>query len=124
MSVVERMRLAEDYLDLRAPLAALEALRPVEDELSGVVSGELLLARAYFASAQLGRAEQAFRRVIELDPVNDFAYFALGRTLERQSRPGEALRHFRIAAAMNPCEEYRERLDLVETRSAPTPDGL
>lgn len=116
------MRMAEDYLDLRAPLAALEALRPVEDELTGVVSGELLLARGYFASAQLGRAELAFRRVIELDPVNDFAHFALGRTLERQSRHDDARRHYRIAASMNPCAEYRQRLDLVEARPAPAPD--
>lgn len=122
MSVIERMRLAEDYLDLRAPLAALETLRPVEDELAGVVSGELLLARGYYASAQLARAERAFRRVIELDPVNDYAHFALGRTLERQSRHDEARRHYRIATAMNPCAEYRQRLDITERRSAPMQD--
>lgn len=121
MSVIERVRLAETYLDQKAPLAALETLHPVEDELAGVVAGELLLARGYFGSAQLSRAEEAFRRVIELDPVDDYAHFALGRTLERQGRREEAIGYYRMAVAMNPRPEYRERLDVLDTAAGPDP---
>ena len=60
----------------------------------------LLLARAYYHSAQLSEAEAEFRAVTELDPVEDYAWFCLGRTLERQSRRGEAATCFRIASAM------------------------
>lgn len=118
MSVIERMRLAESYLEQKAPLAALETLRPVEDELAGVVSGELLLARGYFASAQLSRAEEAFRRVLELDPVDEYAHFALGRTLERRGRSSEARGYYRRAVAMNPRPEYRRRLESLEANGS------
>ena len=59
-----------------------------------------LLARSYFASAQLGRAEEALRRLVELAPANGWARRALARTLERQSRGGEAVAHHRVADAL------------------------
>jgi predicted Zn-dependent protease len=59
-----------------------------------------LLARAYFGSAQLGRAEQALARLVEVAPANGWARRALARTLERQSRGGEALVHHRMADAL------------------------
>ncbi|MGH3094433.1 MAG: tetratricopeptide repeat protein [Streptosporangiales bacterium] len=118
MYVIERVRLAETYLDQNAPLAALETLHPVEDELAGVTAGELLLARGYFGSAQLSRAEEAFRRVIELDPVDDYAHFALGRTLERQGRGSEAAGYYRMAVAMNPRPEYQQRLLALEAAAS------
>ena len=41
----------------------------------------------------------------------------LGRTLERQNRPADALRHLRIAAAMYADnDDYRVALDRVQTR--------
>ena len=58
----------------------------------------LLLASAYYHSAQLHRAEAAARAVLASDPAN--AYLLLGRTLERQSRHAEAGGPFRMAAAM------------------------
>jgi Flp pilus assembly protein TadD len=120
MSVIERVRLAERQLDQRAPLTALETLEPVQDQLAGVAAGELLLARAYFGSAQLGRAERAFRRLIELEPVDDYAHFGLGRTLERQGRLREALPCYRMAVALSARPEYRERLEQAERVAAAT----
>ena len=113
MDVVDRYRLAQAYLDDGAPLAALESVRTVEEELAGSAAGLLLLARAYYRSAQLGRAERAFARLVELDPTDDYARFALGRTLERQSRPEEAAAHYRIAAALSPRPDYLDRLAAV-----------
>ena len=60
----------------------------------------LLLARTYYHSAQLGRAEQQLRAVIERDPVEYYAHLMLGRTLERQGRHAEAAPWLRMAAAM------------------------
>ena len=59
-----------------------------------------LLARAYFGSAQLGRAEEALTRLVALSPTNGWARRALARTLERQSRHLEARPHHRMADAL------------------------
>jgi Flp pilus assembly protein TadD len=59
-----------------------------------------LLARAYFGSAQLSRAENALVRLVELAPSNGWARRALARTLERQSRAAEAAPHHRVADAL------------------------
>ncbi len=59
-----------------------------------------LLARSYFGSAQLARAEEALTRLVELAPANGWARRALARTLERQSRPAEAVVHHRVADAL------------------------
>lgn len=40
------------------------------------------------------------RRILDIDPVEDYARLMLGRTLERQSRHEEARPHLRLAAAM------------------------
>ena len=75
--------------------------------LDGVVEAEPanesaleLLARAYFASAQLRRAEASLTRLVELAPANGWARRALARTLERQSRSEEATAHHRVADAL------------------------
>ncbi len=59
-----------------------------------------LLARAYFGSAQLTRAEDALVRLVHLAPANGWARRALARTLERQSRHDEAVPHHRMADAL------------------------
>ena len=59
-----------------------------------------LLARAYFASAQLGRAEDVLTRLVALAPTNGWARRALARTLERLSRADEANPHHRVADAL------------------------
>ncbi|MQA09717.1 MAG: tetratricopeptide repeat protein [Pseudonocardiaceae bacterium] len=102
----------------RRPLAALKALEPVLQAEPDKPSVQLLAARAYFHSAQLRRAEHAFNRVLELDPTDDYARFALGRTLQRLGRLVEALGQLRMASAMNPMPEYQEALGEVSARIA------
>ena len=50
--------------------------------------------------AWLTRAEDALTRLVEMAPANGWARRALARTLERQSRSGEAVAHHRVADAL------------------------
>ncbi|WP_223277676.1 tetratricopeptide repeat protein [Janibacter sp. YB324] len=66
---------------------------------SGTAPAEihLLLARCYFHSAQLGRAEAAAREVIAEAPDDAYAHLLLGRTLQRAGRADEARGPLRLA---------------------------
>jgi Flp pilus assembly protein TadD len=115
---VEAFRHAESLVAQRRPLDALAALEPVLAAEPDKPSVQLLAGRAYFGSAQLGRAERAFRRVLELDPSDHYARFALGRSLQRQNRLPEAQTQLKLAVAMNPSPEYQEALGEVSARIA------
>ena len=99
---------AQVYFEMNDFAQAARLLEPFAAEQPHSVSVRLLLARAYYHSAQLRKAEAEFRAVTELDPVEDYAWFGLGRSLERQSRRDEAGTCFRMAAAMRPSSEYQE----------------
>ncbi|WP_018683275.1 tetratricopeptide repeat protein [Actinokineospora enzanensis] len=114
----DAFRHAESLVAQRRPLDALAALGPVLDAAPDAPSVHLLAGRAYLGSAQLRRAEQAFLRVLELDPTDHYARFALGKTLQRQSRLPEAQTQLRMAVAMNPLPEYQEALGEVNARMA------
>jgi tetratricopeptide (TPR) repeat protein len=102
------------FFDAGQPSEAARILEPVASAEAGNVAVRLLLARSYYHSAQLRRAEAEFRAVIDLDPVEDYARFGLARSLERQSRLSEALPHFRVAAAMRPDADYVDALRRAE----------
>jgi Flp pilus assembly protein TadD len=116
--VVEQFRLAESLVSKRRPLEALRELAPVLDAEPNVPSVQLLAGRAYLQSAQLNRAEEAFLRVLEHNPSDHYARFALGRTLQRQSRLEEARGQLAMAVAMNPTPDYQEALNEVRMRIA------
>ncbi|MGY1710082.1 tetratricopeptide repeat protein [Geodermatophilus sp. SYSU D00758] len=91
---------ADLFLAVGQPIEAARVLEPlVEAEPANEAALEAL-ARAYYGSAQLGRAEEALGRLVELAPSNGWARRALARTLERQSRAGEAVPHHRMADAL------------------------
>ncbi|MCZ2825391.1 MULTISPECIES: tetratricopeptide repeat protein [unclassified Modestobacter] len=75
----------------------LEAVLAAEPENQAALE---LLARSYFGSAQLSRAEDALARLVELAPANGWARRALARTLERQNRGVDAAVHHRVADAL------------------------
>lgn len=106
----------------RRPLDAVQALLPVLASQPNSASVHLLAGRAYLDSAQLGKAEAAFTRVLELDPADHYARFALGKALHRQGRLGEAHGQLRMAAAMDPRPEYQEALGEVRARIASVTD--
>ncbi|MFI6683463.1 tetratricopeptide repeat protein [Streptomyces sp. NPDC050485] len=99
-------RAAEQLLAARDPRGAVKLLDSVIAAHPENTAARLLRARAFFASAQLRSAELEFQLVLEREPDNAFAHFALARTYERESRPAQAKRHFRLAAALDPKPEY------------------
>ncbi|NJC73820.1 tetratricopeptide repeat protein [Planosporangium thailandense] len=103
--------------DAGDPLGAVRALAPVVAAEPDNSSVRLLLARAYYHSAQLRRAEEQLRWLIDRDPADHYAHFVLGRTLERLGRPGQALPHLRMAVAMRPLVDYTDALRRVEARA-------
>jgi Tfp pilus assembly protein PilF len=104
----DRFRWAEDlfaHRDYRAAARVLEALLgEAEDSPERVGHGlgeaRLLLARAYYHSAQLRRAEATVRDLLADHPDDAYATLLLARTLERGSRHDEARPVFRMAEAL------------------------
>ena len=91
---------ADLFLAMGQPAPAARVLeRVVEAEPANEAALELL-ARSYFGSAQLGKAEETLARLVDLAPANGWARRALARTLERQSRADEAVAHHRVADAL------------------------
>ncbi|MFD7627232.1 tetratricopeptide repeat protein [Streptomyces sp. NPDC059851] len=99
-------RAAEQLLAARDPRGAVKLLDSVIAAHPESGAARLLRARAYFASAQLGSATREFELIVEREPDNAFAHFALARTHERAGRPEQARRHFRLAAALDPQPDY------------------
>lgn len=82
------------------PLGAARELESLAVEQPEAGAVRLLLARAYYHSAQLGRAERELRALLERTPSDGYAHLLLGRTLQRRSRHDEAGPHLRLAAAL------------------------
>ncbi len=91
---------ADLFFSMGQPAEAARLLEPLVEAEPGNEAALELLARSYFGSAQLRRAEEALLRLVELAPANGWARRALARTLERQSRPAEAAVHHRVADAL------------------------
>lgn len=70
----------------------------------GLSEPRLLLARAYYHSAQLRRAEEAARQVLDEDPQDAYAHLLLGRTLVRAGRSDEAKGPLRMAELLGGYE--------------------
>lgn len=95
-----------------AAVVALERARELEPEKGSIREA---LARAYFRSQQVDAARVEFEKVLELDPVNDYAHFGLGMCLARLGEHQGARGHFRLALAMNPnSEDYQRALAALE----------
>jgi tetratricopeptide (TPR) repeat protein len=122
-STFRSFRRAETLMSQRRPLDAVQALLPVLAEAPDDASVQLLAGRAFLDSAQLNRAEAAFTRVLEIDPADHYARFALGKALQRQGRLTESLAQLRMAWAMDPRQEYQDALGEVSARLAINSDG-
>ena len=71
------------------------------------------LGIAYFRITDWAAAEREFRKVLELSPVDDYAHYALGRSLLHQGRQEEASRHLKLARCLKP-----------RAPEDPAPDGI
>ncbi|MGP2441254.1 tetratricopeptide repeat protein [Streptomyces sp. JW3] len=96
----ERWERARMFFAAKDYAAAARVLDRLVEEAPEQTGPRLLLARSYYHSAQLRRAEAELRVVVERDPVEHYARLMLGRTLERQGRQDEADSQLRIAAAL------------------------
>ncbi|MEU3984255.1 tetratricopeptide repeat protein [Streptomyces sp. NPDC026672] len=99
-TAAERWERARQFFDAKDYTGAARVLVSLVEEVPELTGPRLLLARAYYHSAQLRRAEAELRVVVERDPVEHYARLMLGRTLQRQSRHEEAESHLRIASAL------------------------
>ncbi|MBF8193845.1 tetratricopeptide repeat protein [Nonomuraea sp. K274] len=88
------------FFELKDYIGAARILAPVAAAEPGNVAARLLLARAYYHSAQLRGAEAELRAVIERAPSEEYAHLLLGRTLQRANRHAEAETYLRLHAAM------------------------
>src|SRR5919198_3589335 len=97
--------------DFAAAAIPLERARRLEPDKSSIREA---LGRAYFRSARFEQAAEEFAAVVERHPVNDYAHFCLGRSLEKTGRHLEARRHAVLAAGMRPdradYRAFRDRL--------------
>jgi FimV-like protein len=117
MDLLAEYRRATMYFEMGDPSGAARLLEPIIEAEPSNSSVRQLLARAYFQSAQLNRAEEQLRELVDRDPSDHYAHHVLGRTLERLNRPVDALRHLRIAAAMHSTNaDYAAALRRVESR--------
>ena len=99
-TAAERWERAGFFFDAKEYTTAARILDGLVAEVPEQVAPRLLLARAYYHSAQLLRAESELRVIVERDPVEHYARLMLGRTLERQGRHEEAGPHLRLASAL------------------------
>jgi tetratricopeptide (TPR) repeat protein len=100
-----------DHGDFSAATIPLEQARNLEPGKSSIREA---LGRAYFKTGRYADACQEFQAVVDTHPVNDFAHFCLGRSLEKSGRHREAKRHLALAAGLRPDRAdyrlYRDRL--------------
>ena len=91
-----------------AAIVSLERARELEPEKGSIREA---LARAYFRSGRIDSAREEFEKVVELDPVNDYAHFGLGMCLLRRGDRDAARGHLKLATIMRPdAEEYQAAL--------------
>jgi tetratricopeptide (TPR) repeat protein len=87
---------------------SLERARELEPEKGSIREA---LARAYFRSGRIDSAQEEFEKVVELDPVNDYAHFGLGLCLLRRGQRDAARGHLKLATIMRPdSEDYQAAL--------------
>ena len=97
-----------DSGNAHAAVVALERARDLEPEKGSIREA---LARAYFRSRRVEAARVEFEKVLELDPVNDYAHFGLGMCLLRKGDRAAARGHLKMATIMRPEEEaYQDAL--------------
>jgi len=80
------------------------------------------LGIAYFRIRRFAEAEREFRECVELGPADHYAYFALGRCLEKQGREREAAGQYKLARVLRPqSEAYQRAVEALEGGERPSP---
>jgi predicted Zn-dependent protease len=101
-----QFRWAEDLFARRDYFGAAKVLEGVIADVTdavdhhGLTDARTLLARSYYHSAQLRRAEATARDLLADDPSDAYAALLLSRTLERANRRDEAATYRALATAL------------------------
>ncbi len=112
-------RQGREHLDRGMNAQATVALEKAKRREPGKASIREALGIAYFRIRRFAEAEREFRVMLDLAPVDHYAHFALGRCLEKQGRPQEAVGHYRMARFLRPqSSDYREALEALEALEA------
>ena len=91
---------------------ALEKAKRLEPEKASIRES---LGIAYFRIRRWAEAEAEFRALLELAPADDYAHYALGRTLEKLGRTAEATGHYKLASSLRPgTKQYARRIRELE----------
>lgn len=88
------------HAELGQWIEAAQVLADLVADEPDATAARLLLARAYYHSAQLQRAETHARELVAANPADGYAHLLLGRTLQRQSRHDEAAGPLKLADAL------------------------
>lgn len=105
------LRRGQQLLDRRHHAQAAIVLERADRLEPGRASIIEALGRAYFNSGQYERARVTFEALLEIDPSAHYGHFALGQSLKRLGRRGEAGTHLRLAVALSPGTTlYRDAL--------------
>ena len=84
--------------------ASLEQLLAGDQPIHATTEARLLLARSYYHSAQLRRAEETVRDLLIDTPHEPYAQLLLGRILQRTGRRDAAKGHLRMAKLLGDYE--------------------
>src|SRR3954466_13708300 len=103
----EGRRRLKDGMPAQATVS-LEKAKRVEPAKASIREA---LGIAYFRLRRWEEAEAEFRAVLELSPTDDYAHYALGRTLEKRGRIHEANGHYKLANSLSPGKAaYQSRI--------------
>lgn len=114
LDLFDAFRLGEELIDSRYPRDAARVLRRVVEAEPDNAAAWEMYGRAHFAAAHLPAAEDAFRRLVELEPASGWARTALGLSLDRQSRHRDGAEQHRIASALGSTAHDHTRVDLID----------
>jgi len=110
-SAYELLQRGRSLLDGRHHAQAAIVLQRADRVEPGKASILEALGRAYFNSGQHEPARATFERLLELDPSEHYAHYAIGQSLKRLGRRDEAGTHLRLAVALSPESRlYRDAL--------------
>ncbi len=94
------------------PLARARDLAPEQTSIREA------LGRALFHSQRYEQAAEEFQAVIDRAPINDYALFCLGRSLQQLGRHAEARKPLALAACLQPSRrDYRLYRDRARARA-------
>ena len=113
----DQFQLGRDHLRSGRPAQATVSLEKAKRAEPTSRSIREALGIAYFRLGRWQEAEAEFRVLVELDPSDEFAHYALGRALVNQGRRKEALPHVKLGRALRPRVPSRRRLARIAVRA-------